>query len=253
MPVIFVCDAKWDIVWIDSNFCTTIDCDRHPALRRSVFALLGVKDGDAFARQIRDGGVSSAALSYEILLHTPEGEHLPFRFSFEEIPHFEGVDDAAVIVVGVAATPITPSDQDARNRADREERDAFRQTYRYSNLRLEDGARLFSRLERLVDSEELYRDRLFSLDKAASRLETNALYISQITNFFSGTSFPNFLNHKRYADLAAILRADADVSLADAWRRAGFGSYSSLNRYLKTVKGTTPSKFLRTIRGADDG
>lgn len=269
MPIVLICNPRWEIIWTDNKLCSTVDCGRHPVRQATFAAFLGVSP-ETFAAKLGAHGANPASFGYVAALRHPDGRELTYQFRFEHVPSFDGLDGAAVIVVGICdpaedkaaaavgyplggareAHPLgvatrTYSGRDLGTQAG----DPLREAYRYSNLRLEDGAKLFSRLQRLVDAEELYRDNSFTLEMAASRLETNALYVSQITNFFSSASFPNFLNHKRYEALQRALQADPDADFKEAWQSAGFGSYSSLNRYLKSVKGVSPSEFRRALAG----
>lgn len=251
MSIVFVCNAKLDIVWIDHNFCKTVDCTQHAALGSSLFDFLDVPAGDPFRAEVRALGDEADRTTYGASFRAADGRVLPFTFYIELVPSFEGVDGAALISVGVQAA--SPAVLEAIG-ADAAERlgtsDPMRRTYRYSNLRLEDGARLYSRLERLIEGEELYRDRGLTLETAAGRLSTNALYISQVINFFSGYSFPNYLNTKRLERLERRLRQNPAADFTEAWQEAGFGSYSSLNRFLRTVRGTSPSKFSKAARSS---
>ena len=249
MPIVFVCNAKLDIVWIDNNFCKTVDCTKHAALGNSIFDFLDVPAGDPFRDEVRALGDTVDRTTYATAFRSGDGSVLPFTFFVELVPSFEGVDGAALISVGMQ-TP-DPAVVEATGATAARElgvTDPMRQTYRYSNLRLEDGARLYSQLERLIDDEERYRDKGFTLETAAGLLNTNALYISQVINFFSGYSFPNYLNIKRLEALERRLRENREADFTAAWQEAGFGSYSSLNRFLRTVRGTSPSKFLRAAR-----
>ena len=249
MPIVFVCNAKLDIVWIDNNFCKTVDCTEHVALGNSILDFLNVPAGDPFREEIRALGDTVEQTTFSTTFRSEAGAVLPFKFFIELVPSFEGIDGAALISVGMQTpNPAVVEAIGATAAGELGVTDPMRQTYRYSNLRLEDGARLYSQLERLIEGEELYRDTSFTLESAASRLNTNSLYISQVINFFSGHSFPNYLNAKRLDALERRLRENVDTDFTEAWQSAGFGSYSSLNRFLRTDRGTSPAKFLKATR-----
>ena len=251
MPIVLVCNAELDIVWTDASFCDVIDCDAAPPLGRSLADFLGVGPEDPLRARLRGVAGGQGNARHAAQLPRVGGGTLQIEFYLEPMPTFEGVEDSALIGVGVGAGAPQALAQvaEAAPAVTSGEADPLRRAYRYSNLRLEDGAGLFARLERIVEGGELYRRQDFSLETAATRLSTNALYVSQAINFFSGMSFPNYLNSKRLKTLEAALRARPNASFEVLWREAGFGSYSSLNRYLKSQLGVSPSKFVGRVRG----
>ena len=247
MPIVLVCNADSQIVWISGNLPDTVRDHRAEIVGRDLFDFLRVPAGHPFRREAAALMDGRGHVYYAATLPATGGRERAIDFWVERVPSHRSFEGAALIAVGVdadgdsaAQTPETAAVTPA---------DPLRRTYRYSNLRLEDGATLFARLEQLIDDEGLFRDQNFSLEAAAMRLGTNALYVSQATNFFSGMSFPIYLNHKRYRDLAALLAERPDEPFAVLWRAAGFGSYSSLNRFLRSQYEISPSAFVRRVRG----
>ena len=253
MPIVLVCNADLDIVWVDASFCDVVDCERHPALGRSLPEFFAVPSGESLRKRLAEVAEGRGRAKNEVRLPGVDGRPLQIEFSIEPTPAFDGLDGPGFIAVGVLAddAKVGGRPPEATAPASLRTADPLRRTYRYSNLRLEDGAALFARLEQLVEAEESFRTQTFTLERAAERLGTNALYVSQAINFFSGVSFPNYLNGKRLIALEAAMRDRPNASFEDLWRQAGFGSYSSLNRYLKAAREISPSEFVKRQRGEE--
>ena len=249
MPIILVCNAELQIIWTDGNFCDVIDCERTPALGRDLFEFLNIPAESPLRPDIRALLTTAGRVRYTTQLPRVGGGRLEIELYLESVPVFEGVDGAALIAVGLySVDPHTLKGLSGNAPGLNEGGDPLRRTYRYSNLRLDAGADLFARLERAVTEQQLHRRSDFTLEQAAAKLNTNALYLSQATNFFSGLSFPNYLNSQRLVTLKRSLRERPDASFTELWREAGFGSYSSLNRFLKSQYRISPSQFERQVR-----
>ena len=250
MPIVLVCNAERVIVWADTNFCDVVDCERHPAIGVDLFDFLGVAPGDAFREMVAGLRHNDTRAVFAAQLRGRDGAILKIDFYVQSVAAAPPSGGASLISVGVQR-PVSEAGNTLSDSvvAGLGVEDPMRQAYRYSNLRLEDGARLYAQLERLVDTESIHLNPNYTLEDAANRLSTNALYVSQVTNFFSGLSFPNYLNRRRLDALATALRERPEASLSELWGEAGFGSYSSLNRFLRNYHGKSPSEFAREARG----
>ena len=94
MPIVFVCNAELDIVWIDNNFCATVDCGRHVALGRSLFDFLSVPAVDPFRADVAALGKGLERTTYSTTFRGRDGDELIFTFYIERVPSFEGVEGA---------------------------------------------------------------------------------------------------------------------------------------------------------------
>lgn len=249
MSIVFVCNTKLEIVWVDGTFCEVIDCTHHPTLGHTLFEFLNVPIADPFRDEVAKLGSQTKRATYNTNLRQPSGQTVDYDISVEPVPSFKGVRDASLIAVGIrprlsalVGAGLSVVDNGSHNG------DPMRSTYRYSNLRLEDGVKLFRKLESHIETNHSYRSQAFTLEVASAALETNALYLSQAINFFSGLSFPNYLNQKRLDDLRIQVLAMPDGDFRSQWTAAGFGSYSTLNRYLKNRYGISPSQFRTRLR-----
>ncbi len=253
MPIVFVCDTRLQIVWADGNFCEVLDCERHPALGTGLYDFLQVPEGHAFRKEVPRLNVDLKRASYTTQFTSADQKQVAFDFYLEHIPSFDGIEGASLIAVGVqhgTATQETLITQQAEDTQDGSDDDELRRTYRYSNLRYGDGKALFARLEDLIDSTEAYRQSSFTLEEAASQLNSNVLYVSQVTNYFAGVSFPNYLNQKRCDKLRElVLSSDGEADFNEQYKAAGFGSYSGLNRFLRNRYEVSPMEFLRGLKG----
>ena len=118
--------------------------------------------------------------------------------------------------------------------------DAMQRTYRFSNLTLAEGQRLFERLNHEVTVNKLYLDKAFGIEHAAKLLHTNTTYVSQVINFFTDHTFPYYVNMKRISYLLNYVRNHPQESKTEIWRKAGFGSYHAFYRFVKQSFGKTP-------------
>ncbi len=250
MPIVFVCDTSLNIVWVDGNFCDVIDCDQHEAIGQFLHDFLDVPVEHRFREEVARLNIDIKRASYTARLTGRTKAVLTFDFYVEHVPSFDGIEGASLIAVGVQSAS-TPSDLAPERDGQRKggDVDELRRTYRYSNLRQEDGRELYDRLETLIAQTEAFTKPSFTLESAAAQLNSNVLYVSQVTNYFAGVSFPNYLNQKRYEKLRSLVAKDEFGDFNEQYRQAGFGSYSGLNRFLRNRYGVSPTQFLKEVKG----
>lgn len=124
--------------------------------------------------------------------------------------------------------------------------------YEKSGLTPEAAVLLRRQLNDLMEQEKVYCETELSLADLASRLNTQANYLSQVINEQEGTNFYDYINTLRVREfqrLAAMPENKRYTLLALA-QQCGFNSKSSFNRYFKKVTGKLPSEFVSNTADA---
>ena len=102
---------------------------------------------------------------------------------------------------------------------------------------------LLSRIVSLMEKDELWRQKGLKVSDLATRLGTNATYISACINGEAGKSFPEFLNDYRLRHAQKLMAEQPDRLLADITDECGFSTEQSFFRVFKTRTGLTPQEW----------
>jgi len=102
---------------------------------------------------------------------------------------------------------------------------------------------LLSRIVSLMEKDELWRHKGLKVSDLATRLGTNATYISACINGQAGKSFPEFLNDYRLRHAQKLMAEQPDRLLADIADECGFSTEQSFFRVFKTRTGLTPQEW----------
>ncbi|MCF8235350.1 MAG: helix-turn-helix domain-containing protein [Bacteroidales bacterium] len=97
----------------------------------------------------------------------------------------------------------------------------------------------------LFEKEKIYRNRELKIVDLSRHLLTNRSYISRIINNDFESSFSDFVNKYRIAEVKELLRNETTLkySLEYLSEQAGFGSLHSFIRVFKNSEGITPGKY----------
>ena len=102
---------------------------------------------------------------------------------------------------------------------------------------------LMSRILALMEKEELWRQKGLKVSDLATRLGTNATYISACINGQAGKSFPEFLNDYRLRHAQKLMTERSDRLLSDIADESGFSNEQSFFRCFKARTGLTPQEW----------
>jgi len=102
---------------------------------------------------------------------------------------------------------------------------------------------LLSRIVSLMEKDELWRHKGLKVSDLATRLGTNATYISACINGQAGKSFPEFLNDYRLRHAQKLMAEQPDRLLADVADECGFSNEQSFFRTFKARTGLTPQEW----------
>lgn len=101
-----------------------------------------------------------------------------------------------------------------------------------------------AKLEKLCKDKRVYLQNDLTLDKLAKMLDTNRTYISVTLHDVMGTSFYGYINPKRVAYAAELMRK-GNHSVKDVMQRSGFNSFNSFRRAFSDKYGCTPGEFIK--------
>ena len=94
-----------------------------------------------------------------------------------------------------------------------------------------------------MEKDELWRQKGLKVSDLATRLGTNATYISACINGQAGKSFPEFLNDYRLRHAQKLMAEQPDRLLADIADESGFSNEQSFFRSFKARTGLTPQEW----------
>ena len=121
--------------------------------------------------------------------------------------------------------------------------------YTVSSLSDEKGLALFSKFEKLMRTEKIYRECDITVDKIADRLGTNRSYLSRAINENSGMSFSQYINSCRIDEARHILsEADNDIQIKALAYELGFATPETFSSTFKRAIGMLPTKFRKEMR-----
>lgn len=102
---------------------------------------------------------------------------------------------------------------------------------------------LLSRINRLMENEELYRVKGLSKNDIAERLGTNVTYISACINAQLGQSFTDYVADFRVRCAKDIMKKNPGKRLAEVADESGFSSEQTFFRTFKAKTGVTPQEW----------
>jgi len=113
---------------------------------------------------------------------------------------------------------------------------------KYSNKKIsgERAGSFVSKLERLMKSEELYKNPNLKLSDLASRMNMSAHQLSQLLNDNLGKSFSTYINEYRIDEACEKIENGSCLKIEEIGYEVGFNSKSTFFSTFKRFKNTTP-------------
>ncbi|RXM51898.1 MULTISPECIES: helix-turn-helix domain-containing protein [unclassified Chryseobacterium] len=113
---------------------------------------------------------------------------------------------------------------------------------RYSNKKIseEQADSFVSKLERLMNSEELYRNPNLKLSDLASKMNMSAHQLSQLLNDNLAKSFSTYINEYRINEACEKINNGSYLKIEEIGYEVGFNSKSTFFSTFKKIKNTTP-------------
>ena len=115
-------------------------------------------------------------------------------------------------------------------------------SYEKSGLTPQQAQSILSKLDELMQQQQIYLDSELSLDKAAQLCHCKGKYLSQALNQQRQINYYEYLASYRIAHAKKLLEASNDSVLNIAYD-AGFNAKSTFNHAFKKLTGQTPTEF----------
>lgn len=117
-----------------------------------------------------------------------------------------------------------------------------KESSRYSNKKISDerADSFVSKLERLMNSEELYKNPNLKLNDLATKMNISAHQLSQLLNDNLEKSFSTYINEYRINEACEIIENDSYLKIEEIGYEVGFNSKSTFFSTFKKIKNTTP-------------
>ncbi|MCT2562998.1 helix-turn-helix domain-containing protein [Chryseobacterium herbae] len=122
------------------------------------------------------------------------------------------------------------------------EQEYVKEAPKYTNKKiseeLADG--FVSKLERLMNSEELYKNPNLKLSDLATKMNMSAHQLSQLLNDNLGKSFSTYINEYRISEACDKIENGSFLKIEEIGYEVGFNSKSTFFSTFKKIKNTTP-------------
>lgn len=119
---------------------------------------------------------------------------------------------------------------------------------KYSNKKIpgEKAGNFASKLEQLMESEELYKNPNLKLSDLAARMNIPAHQLSQLLNDNLGKSFSTYINEYRISEACEKIENGSYLKIEEIGYEVGFNSKSTFFSTFKKIKNTTPLLYKQT-------
>ena len=121
--------------------------------------------------------------------------------------------------------------------------------YRTSSLRGLNELKLYERIQRVMEQEQLYLDPDLTLRKLSIRLDTNTKYLSQVINHHGQQNFLGFINHYRIEEVKQRI-SDGEFYQRTFYgiaQRCGFKNKSTFYKVFRDATGVTPKLYAERV------
>lgn len=109
-------------------------------------------------------------------------------------------------------------------------------------------ADLWTRVSRLMDEEEVWRDPDLSMESMSHLCATNVTYLNNVIKKNTSGGFKEYVNGKRVACVAAQIRQNPDMDVQTAFFNAGYRSRTTAWRNFKDIIGLSPAEYKNELK-----
>lgn len=102
-----------------------------------------------------------------------------------------------------------------------------------------------------IESQNLFTDKEYSLNKIAKKIGSNSAYVSQVVNEYWDKSFVQYTNELRINYILLKFNKDKiyqKFTLLAIAESAGYKSLSSFNKHFKSITGLTPKQYSKHLK-----
>lgn len=107
---------------------------------------------------------------------------------------------------------------------------------------------LWTRIVQIMNHDQVWRDPDLSLSSMARLCATNVTYLNRIIKEKTGSGFKDYVNARRVAAVADLLRHNPDTDIQQAFFNAGYRSRTTAWRNFKDIIGVTPTEFRQSLK-----
>ncbi|WP_422106110.1 helix-turn-helix domain-containing protein [Winogradskyella sp.] len=163
----------------------------------------------------------------------------------------------AIIVIGVFAAVLINKNQKYRYKQNINHLNSYIENLKSnqdvsitSKVTEEKANTILSKL-RAIESQHLFIDTDYSLNKVAKKIGSNSAYVSQVVNEYWDKSFVQYTNELRINYILLKLNEDEiyqKFTLLAIAESAGYKSLSSFNKHFKLITGVSPKQYLKHLK-----
>lgn len=192
--------------------------------------------GIMFGRELLDNTTGAlfeaAVIAGLVLFGLTQKSAVPDVDSEIERTQFQAVEgEPALVVAADPSASALRSDADAK--------------YARSPLTFEDCHAIVARLDRVMTSQQLWRDPFLNLKMLSEQIATKPYYVTQALNTVLERNFYDYVNGWRARAAAVALRA-SDASVLSICEDVGFNSKSTFNSAFRKEIGVTPTVYRKS-------
>lgn len=107
-----------------------------------------------------------------------------------------------------------------------------------------------TRLQKLMDEDQVYQDENLTLASLADKIQLSSHQLSELLNERLNTSFSKLVKERRVQAAAQRLLAEPDVPILDIGLAVGFSSSSAFYGAFREVMGVPPGQYRKQSSGA---
>lgn len=235
---VILTDARKRILWVNEDFTVITGYTYEDAMGRIPGDILqGPKTEQEAVFEIREGLKNQVSVKAAITNYRKNGEAYLCKLVIH--PVFSDDDELTNFIAFEIDGSHVTEDEDVPLLQ-------LGTKYRSSSLKGVDELRLYHRIRKIMEEEQLYLDPNLSLKSLSEHLDTNTKYLSQVVNHCSGQNFQQFVNSYRIRLVKELLigGAHTHLTLFGVAQQCGFKNKSTFYKVFKDITGITPKEFL---------
>jgi AraC-like DNA-binding protein len=126
---------------------------------------------------------------------------------------------------------------------------------KYSNKKIpnQQAENFVSKLERLMNMEELYKNPNLKLSDLALKMNISTHQLSQLLNDNLGKSFSTYINEYRINEACGKIENGSYLKIEEIGYEVGFNSKSTFFSTFKKIMSTTPLLYKQSQMSSDTG
>lgn len=107
---------------------------------------------------------------------------------------------------------------------------------------------MFTKLEKLMRHDKLYREPMCNRELIMSRLDIDKNTLLELQHANNIENLPDYINGFRLEEATSLLEKDTSLSIEKIAKQAGFGSSRSLQRQFKDKYNMSPGEYRKLVK-----